>query len=43
MSEQISVVKVGGNIGARIDGVTLSGDLDSATIMRSMTPCWPTR
>ena len=32
MSEQISVVKVGGNIGARIDGVTLSGDLDSATI-----------
>jgi alpha-ketoglutarate-dependent sulfate ester dioxygenase len=32
MSEQISVVKVGGNIGARIDGVTLSGDLDSSTI-----------
>ncbi|PYE16841.1 taurine dioxygenase [Williamsia limnetica] len=32
MSAQIDVVKIGGNIGARVDGVTLSGDLDSATL-----------
>ncbi|WP_207844593.1 TauD/TfdA dioxygenase family protein [Williamsia soli] len=32
MSAQIDVVKIGGNIGARIDGVSLSGDLDSATL-----------
>lgn len=32
MSAQIDVVKIGGNIGARIDGVTLSADLDTATL-----------
>ncbi|KHF43020.1 MULTISPECIES: TauD/TfdA dioxygenase family protein [Saccharomonospora] len=30
----ISVTKIGGNIGARIDGVWLGGDLDEATVAR---------
>ncbi|MBK1783790.1 TauD/TfdA dioxygenase family protein [Prauserella cavernicola] len=33
----ISVTKIGGNIGARIDGVRLGGDLDAATVARIRT------
>ena len=32
MTESIDVVKLGANIGARIDGVNLAGDLDSETV-----------
>ncbi|SKH58908.1 taurine dioxygenase [Mycobacteroides abscessus subsp. massiliense] len=32
MGNEIRVVQLGGNIGARIDGVRVSGDLDAATV-----------
>ena len=32
MTELFDVVKLGANIGARIDGVRLAGDLDAATV-----------
>jgi alpha-ketoglutarate-dependent taurine dioxygenase len=32
MTESIDVVKLGANIGARVDGVRLAGDLDAQTV-----------
>ena len=41
--ETVCVRKVGGRIGAVVEGVRLDGDLDEATVARSAPPCSSTR
>jgi hypothetical protein len=43
MTGSIDVVKLGANIGARIDGVRLAADLDADTIAAINGRCWSTK